>query len=298
MLQEFSLELEKIDSLFGIIDINRIMEIQEEIALQKGSTSLETSPYCTDYYDFEMIKNQKSINSVFIVATPSPFYVLRTKYNEKNIDLKIPPIYGNRSDILENIKSVTAKIFTKYGLSTFPVILPKKLLAVYSGLAQYGNNGLAYIKGMGSYFRLTTFATDFRNNTYTWIKPSLMNSCAHCGKCIENCPTKALKHGTPWVNVNKCITEFNEQEGDFPDWLHRDWHNCVIGCIKCQEVCPLNNKEWRTIIIPIEYSEVEELLHSKYFSDLSEHLKTILKSLDLDRYYTEIKRNINYLIIS
>jgi epoxyqueuosine reductase len=219
MLQEFSLELEKIDSLFGIVDIKRIMEIQEEIALQKG-------------------------------------------------------------------------------FSTFPIMLPKKLLAVCSGLAQYGNNGLVYIKGMGSYFRLTAFATDFKNNNYTWIKPSLMDSCAHYGKCVENCPAKALKHGIPWVNIDKCITEFNEQEGDFPDWLHRDWHNCVIGCIKCQEVCPLNNKEWQTIIIPIEYSEVEELLNSKYFSDVSEHLKTILKSLDLDRYYTEIKRNINYLIKS
>jgi epoxyqueuosine reductase len=163
-------------------------------------------------------------------------------------------------------------------------------------LAQYGNNGLAYVKGMGSYHRLTAFATDFRNNNYTWIKPSLMNSCARCGKCVENCPTKALKHGTPWVNVNKCITQFNEQEDDFPGWFHRDWHNCVIGCIKCQEVCPHNNKEWRTIIVPIEYSEVEELLNSKNFSDLSEHLKTILKNIDLDRYYTKIKRNINYLI--
>ena len=56
MLREFSLELEKNNSLFGIVDIKRITEIQEGTTLQKGQTPLETSPYC-DYYDFEMIKN-------------------------------------------------------------------------------------------------------------------------------------------------------------------------------------------------------------------------------------------------
>jgi len=296
MLQEYSIELNKTNSTFGIIDANRILEIQNEMVLQGNSSLLENNHYNSDYYDFDMIKSNNSIKSIFIVATPSPFYIWRVKYMGENIDIKIPPIYGNRSDILENIKNITGKIFGKYGFSTYPVILPKKILAVYSGLAQYGNNGLVFVKGMGSYCRLTAFASDFRNNDYIWLKPEMMKSCKRCGKCVENCPSKALKHGTPWVNINKCIVEYNEQDGNFPNWLHNEWHNCLIGCIKCQEICPHNKKEWQTVIIPIEYSEIEEIINSNNFNDLSKYLKKLLMDLDLVRYYSKIKRNIKYLV--
>ena len=296
MLQEYSTELEKINSVFGIIEANRILEIKNEMVLYGNSYFLENNHYNNDYYNFDILKENKSIESIFIVATPSPFYILRVKHNENIIDIKIPPIYGNRNVILENIKNITGKIFIKYGFSTYPVILPKKILAIYSGLAQYGNNGLVFVKGMGSYCRLTAFASDFRSNNYTWLKPEMMKSCKSCGKCVKNCPSKALKNGTPWVNINKCIVEFNEQDGKFPNWLNDEWHNCLIGCIKCQEICPHNKKEWKTIIIPIEYSEIEEIINSNNFSDLSEYSKKLLIDLNLDRYYSKIKRNIKYLL--
>jgi len=296
MLQEFSLELKKINSSFGIVDANNLINIQNEMVLHDNSSLLENNHYNNDYYDFEIFKNNKSINSIFIIATPSPFYILRIKRGEKNIDIKIPPIYGNRNDILENIKCITRKIFVKYGFSTFPVTLPKKLLAVYSGLAKYGNNGLVFVNEMGSYCRLTAFASDFKTDNYTWIKPEMMESCKNCGKCVENCPSKALKHGTPLVNINRCITEFNEKDGNFPSWLHSEWHNCLIGCTKCQEICPHNKRQCKTIIFEIEYSEIDKIINSNDFNDLSDKSKKLLMDLNLDNYYSKIKRNIKYLI--
>jgi epoxyqueuosine reductase len=295
MLQEFSSELRKRDSVFSVVNINKIAEIESEITSQRNILFFENNHHIDDY-NFEPYKDKNSINSIFIIATPSPIYILRMKSSKEDIDIKIPPIYGNRNQILEDIKNTTAKIFGKHGFSTFPVILPKKLLAVCSGMAQYGNNGLTYINGMGSYFRLTAFASDFRSDHYTWLKPSMMKTCQYCGKCIENCPTKALKRGNPWVNINRCITEFNERDGTFPDWIHSDWHNCLVGCIRCQEVCPYNSQKGQIKIIPIERSEVNDIINIKRFDDLSEHLKRILITLNMDRYYSKLKRNIGYLI--
>jgi len=297
MLQEYSIELEKINSVFGILDFNRIVELQEEMFSQNNISPLMNNHYSDNYYDFEIYKNNKIINSIFIIATPSPFYVLRIKSPKKSVDLVIPPNYANRNVILENIKSITTNIFVKYGYSTFPIILPKKLLAVHSGLAQYGNNGLIYIKGMGSYCRLTAFASDYKNNNNPWIKPSMLKSCKGCGKCVKNCPSKALTHGTPWVNINKCITEYNEKEGVFPNWFHNEWHNCVIGCIKCQEICPYNNDKKYVKIIEIEYQEIMEIVNSKKFNDLSEKNKSILKSLNIDQYYSQLRRNIKLFLL-
>jgi epoxyqueuosine reductase len=294
MLQEYSMELEKYNSKFGIIDINRIMELQEEINSKRNLPFLGHNHYIDDY-NFETYRNEKSINSIFIIATPSPFYILRVKYLEKDIDLIIPPIYGNKNEVHENIKNVNKNILGKYGFSAFPVMLPKKLLAVHSGLAKYGNNGLVYVKGMGSYCRLTAFASDFKDNNYTWVKPSMLESCKSCGKCVENCPSNALEHG-PWVNINKCITEYNEKDGIFPDWLRHEWHNCLVGCRRCQEICPHNSGKKQTIIVQMEYSEIEDIINSKEFDDLSEKNKATLKELNIDRFYIQLKRNIKCLI--
>ncbi|MDR3337461.1 MAG: hypothetical protein LBT16_09675 [Treponema sp.] len=286
MLQEYTLALEKQNSVFSIVDADKIIEIEQEILSRQNETALERNHYIDNYYNFESFKNEQSINSIFIIATPSSFYILKIKYLEKEINIKIPPIYGNRNQILENIKTITKKTFVKFSFNTFPVILPKKLLAAYSGLAQYGNNGLVYVQGMGSYHRLTAFASDFKNDHYIWVKPSMMKSCQQCGRCVENCPSKALRHGIPWVNINRCITEFNEKDGIFPDWMHKSWHNCLIGCIKCQEICPHNNKKEKINDILLQYSDVEDIINIEEIKDLPERLKRILININMDRYWT------------
>jgi len=40
--------------------------------------------------------------------------------------------------------------------------------------------------------------------------------------------------------VPRCLTWNNEHAADFPGWLLPEWHHTLIGCLKCQSVCPAN----------------------------------------------------------
>ncbi|HOL40183.1 MAG TPA: hypothetical protein PKY18_07720 [Dictyoglomaceae bacterium] len=67
------------------------------------------------------------------------------------------------------------------------------MLAAHSGLAEYGNNGITYTKEFGSYFRLSTFASDYPyDSDVLWKELSLMKYCQKCEKCIQACPGKAI----------------------------------------------------------------------------------------------------------
>ena len=237
--------------------------------------------------------DNSSVKSIFITATPSPFYILRI---EGSIDLRIPPIYGNRSTIVNESKRITESIFTQFGYHTYSVCLPKKLIAVHCGLASYGNNGLTYIKDFGSYFRLTMFASDYEcSNKSVWNDISLMKSCRKCGKCIQICPVAALEKGSAWVNTNKCITRYNEQLGDFPEWINESYHNSLVGCSKCQEICPQNYKKAEEIIMPVSNEIINQIMYVNSYNELNEKTKELLTELSLDRYFHVLKRNIMIL---
>lgn len=49
-----------------------------------------------------------------------------------------------------------------------PAVLPKKLLAVYSGLAACGRNDVIYVRGMGSLHRLSAFYSDLPCDVDQW----------------------------------------------------------------------------------------------------------------------------------
>jgi epoxyqueuosine reductase len=291
----YSVELDKSETVYHIIEIERVNDIKNEVLNQQAKhLQLDNYNYYADTsYDFNILNNS-SVKSVFITATPSPFYILRI---ENSIDLRIPPIYGNRSKVVNESKRVTESIFPKFGYHTYPVYLPKKLLAVHCGLASYGNNGVTYIKGLGSYFRLTMFASDYEcSSKSVWNDISLMNSCQKCGKCIQICPVAALEKGSAWVNTNKCITRYNEQPGDFPEWIHENYHNSLVGCSKCQEICPQNYKKAREIVISISNKVINQIMDCNSYDELSRDTKELLTELSIEKYFQVLKRNIKVLI--
>jgi epoxyqueuosine reductase len=291
----YGAELAKIRSVFRVVGIERIVEIRDEVAeAQRRHEQRDDYNYYADTaYDFGLLGNA-GIQSVFVIATPSPFYVLRA---EGFADLRIPPIYGNRGTILAGCKRATESVFSSFGYRSYPVTLPKKLVAVRCGLARYGNNGLSYINEYGSYFRLTMFASDYAcEGGGDWRKASLMDSCGRCGKCVRSCPVGALEPGSVWVNTNRCLTGFNERPGPFPDWILPGYHRNLVGCTICQESCPQNRGKAEEVVIPVSPKTIRELLSVDDVSALSGGTRILLGSLDLDRYFQVLRRNILALI--
>lgn len=291
----YSNELSKINSIYRIIEIDRINDIKNEVKIQQSQHQelSNYNHYADTSYDFSILDNS-SIKSIFITATSSPFYVLRLN---NSIDLRIPPIYGNRSKIVNESKHITETVFPKFGFKTYPVYLPKKLIAAHCGLANYGNNGITYIKEFGSYFRLTMFASDYESGYKSvWNDISLMKSCQKCGRCIQICPVAALEKGTAWVNTNRCLTRFNEQPGEFPEWILDDYHNSLVGCSKCQEICPQNYKKANEVIITVGDEIIKMIMNVENYDDLDQTTKQLLSELSIDRYFKVLQRNIYQLM--
>jgi epoxyqueuosine reductase len=57
-----------------------------------------------------------------------------------------------------------------------------------------------------------------------------------------------------------CLTFHNEVIDAFPDWLAPAWHNSLIGCMICQDVCPANKEQISWIMPGGEFSEKETMM--------------------------------------
>jgi len=101
----------------------------------------------------------------------------------------------------------------------------------------------AYVNGIGSYFQLCGYVTDAALPEMSSIGDSkrlLLGDCENCGICTSICPTGAITQERVLLHAEKCLTYANENAGEWPDWVDSHAHNCLLGCLECQRMCPAN----------------------------------------------------------
>jgi epoxyqueuosine reductase len=248
-----------------------------------------------DYFDFSL---DTDIRSLIIIALPSPPRYVEIEWDFGVIEADIPPVYIHRDQQLSMIKKTVSDVFERYHLKSWPVVLPKKILAAMCGFGKYGKNNLLYIEGMGSCHRLTVFGTDMIcTDEFESASDLSMDRCSKCGVCINQCQTGAIDRENIQIAVDKCITFHNERKNTIPDWIHNDWHNSLIGCIKCQEKCPANTGLWnRKKVGEFSYDETRMIINSTTFEALDTALQNKLSELNIDRYFDVLSRNISLLL--
>lgn len=298
---QFQSKLKDFGARCRIVSLNHIQELESEFNKPINDSLVDKNLYETyikGYIDFSVKEKYPSALSLIIIATPSPQVDLKFQIENKDFKLKIPPMYSDRVEVTGRIKKITSDIFDNNGYNTFSVVLPKKLIAVKSGLAQYGKNNLTYVDGMGSYHRLTLFATDLPCENDCWRKVQILDKCEKCLACQKKCPTSAIRKDKFVINAERCLAYLNEQSGTFPDWINTSTHNCIIGCIKCQDSCPENKKYNSVSIIKEEFNEKETLmiLNNIPFEELPVDIQTKINNLCLKYYYKHLSRNISPLI--
>lgn len=173
-----------------------------------------------------------------------------------------------------------------------------KLLAAGSGLARYGKNNITYVEDMGSYHRLTAFYTDATVFGEHWEEPQMLDQCHTCTACVKKCQTGAISSERFLLHTEKCLTYHNEREEPFPQWIDPSWHNCLIGCMVCQNACPVNKPFVRQLVHVGTFSREETGLILKDVAQGSLHQETLekLKRINLLEYYKLISRNLNALL--
>jgi epoxyqueuosine reductase len=125
-----------------------------------------------------------------------------------------------------------------------------------------------------------------------------MSACKNCTLCRDNCPTGCIPSNRFLIHAEKCLTYLNEYELDFPAWVNPDWHNAIIGCSKCQEICPVNKPYWGNIETGPSFSEEETklILNRTPEELLNPDMKMKLGQMIEDGYCTVLGRNLRVLI--
>lgn len=250
-------------------------EIEECLSQRKIDAGLYEK-YLT-HLEFDVTTSLPRACSIIITAAPQPQRKVTFHFNEQTYLVIIPPTYYADTD--SQIRSMLQNILNSNDYQLYPAALPLKLLAVYSGMAKYGKNNIAYVEGLGSFVRLKAFLSDMPTGRSDWLEPRVMNECDRCKACLNECPTRAIVPDRFLIHAERCITFLNEEIEEFPEWMNPAWHNSLIGCMKCQLVCPVNKRFIKWVEEGEAFTEAETEL--------------ILNGVPLDRIPPETAHKLN-----
>ncbi|MFX0086141.1 MAG: 4Fe-4S double cluster binding domain-containing protein [Candidatus Hodarchaeota archaeon] len=293
---------------YKTLSVSHLDELQEDINRLQRAKMLSTNKTYQGYLDklkFALPDDFPEVKSIIIVAVFDKPMHTNFIYNGIKHQVivphgyYIPPMYSEA----ELRKVILKDVIKEPGFRierTFQVHM--KLLAVRSGLGKYGRNNLCYIEGMGSLLKLIAYYTDFKFKTDNWTDIQMMEQCKNCKGCINSCPNKAIREDSFIVDINRCVTLYNEIEGTFPDWMDKNVHNALFGCMRCQQFCPANksviNLFEKFENIPEE--ETTKILHGKPDDDLLELLVSKLRIANdvnsLKQFFPVVSRNLNVLL--
>ncbi len=230
----------------------RVISTSHLKTLKNDFCSVEDKGYISDNETFRSYiagvsysapESMPEAKSVIVLAVFTPMALVNFHYNGTVHELVVPPQYYSTGLEEEQIvETIQKNIIMEEGYCVEranPSILLKRL-AVRSGLARYGRNNITYVKEFGSFITLFAFFTDFQFERDDWTEVKMLEECENCRTCRNRCQTGAIQ-GDPFViDVGRCITLYNEINGEFPDWIPNTAHNALMGCMACQGYCPAN----------------------------------------------------------
>jgi epoxyqueuosine reductase len=280
-----------------IISSEHIHDLQAEIESQYRQGLFDDEFYTEELagFDFKIADDLAGSKSLIIVAAPQPHVHVTINRQGESSHCVIPATYSYETD--RQIQDLLEQQLMPAGFRVKKANLPWKLLAVSSGLAQYGKNNVSYVNGMGSYHRLVAFISDFSGAQDHWRTPQVLERCENCNACMKACPTGAISADRFLIHAERCLTFHNERTGEFPQWIKPSWHNCLVGCLYCQKACPVNKDIPISIVEGPVFSEKETalILQGTPKDEYPQNAVKKFESVDMIYYLPVLGRNLNAL---
>ena len=299
-VQHLFLQLNERGYQARVVPIHHLHDLREEIEGRHAQGFLNDEFYQAWLSRFEgKPPEDLGATSLIVVAVPRPQIRVDWHWNGRKPSVIIPPTYVGYEETRHRIKDLLAGLLAPAGFHVAPARIPLKLLAVRSGLGQYGRNNICYVSGLGSFFQLVAVYSDLPCIQDPWQEARMLERCQDCHACRNRCPSGAIPSDRFLLRAERCIVFHNERSGQypFPAWLDPTWHNCLIGCMLCQRVCPLNRDVLGWVEQGDEFSqdETRQLMQGVQLDQLPVATVDKLKRLDLADSVDALPRNLGVL---
>lgn len=155
MSEKIISNLEKLGCKAKIVSISHINEMRDELFALRDCNLIDKKLYedTISWMSFDPDIALKNAKSIIVIAAPQMITKANFKYKNNTYSLTIPPTYVT-NDISNKVKELMDEIVSEYGVSFQKASLPRKQIAVKSGLAKYGKNNITYINGWEAFTHL------------------------------------------------------------------------------------------------------------------------------------------------
>lgn len=286
-----------------IVSVERLRELEEEIRTRSQQGLFKPDFYQEHIMSLEFDTSPLEMpdaTSIIIIAMPRPSWGVKLNWNGETKTLLLPPIYVGYNVLPIRIEAQVNELLALTGYrAVHSMRIPLKMIAVRSGLATYGKNNISYVSGMGSFLHLIGLYSNLPCEQDEWHEAKMLERCQHCRACLIKCPTKAISDERFLIAAERCLAFHNERPDrvPFPKWIDPAWHNCLIGCLICQNYCPENRHVKNRVKILAEFSCEETALLLRYpTEDLSPAIMEKLALLERPHLLDVFPRNLSVLL--
>jgi epoxyqueuosine reductase len=283
------------------VSVDHLKELQAEIDKLKNEGKLSGNKVYRSYLSdlkFEMPRNLPEAKSVIVIAVFTKLMLVNFHLHGRKHEIMLPHYYegGERTCADNGLKKIVMGNECKFERAWVNL----KLLAVRSGLGEYGRNNLCYVEGMGSLLKLFAYFTDYHCED-SWSEAKIMDCCQDCGICMSNCPNNCITKENFVIDAGRCLSLYNEIGGEFPEWINTSAHNAIMGCLRCQLCCPANRDVVKQTgrLEDITEEETAKILNGKPDKVLLESLSKKLKGFTPTRseeLFPVLTRNLRVLL--
>jgi epoxyqueuosine reductase len=165
--------------------------------------------------------------------------------------------------------------------------LDERAFAVRAGLGFYGRNGLVVSQAFGSRFNIGLILTDISSHPADASPPGSIKGCPpDCRRCIDACPTNALKTNNAF-DTSRCISYLTQKNELTPE-EEALLGNQLYGCDICQDACPFNAPCGKKYINPADWLDKSDV---DYFKQAYGNTAMLWKGADILRRNAQAVNN-------